>query len=255
MTADVDDVLVALAAQQAELAGLVAGLDEAGLRAPSRCDGWSVADVLLHLSQSNEMAVASVTGRWEQAIVARGAALELRDGADVDEIAAAMVEAERGTPEGDRARWQASATAVEDAMAEVDPAARVSWVAGQMAARTLATTRLAEAWIHTVDVAVGLGVDLAPTDRLWHIARLAWRTVPYALERAGVARHGAVRFELTGPGGEAWTFGDDDAPTVVTGPATDLCAVAGQRADAAATGLQAVGPDAESVLRLVRTFA
>jgi hypothetical protein len=41
----------------------------------------------------------------------------------------------------------------------------------------------------------------------------------------------------------------------VRGPATDLCAVAGQRMAAADTALRAEGPDAESVLRLVRTFA
>ena len=47
---------------EAELDGLVRDLDPAGLTTPSRCPGWSVADVLLHLAQSNEMAVASVTG-------------------------------------------------------------------------------------------------------------------------------------------------------------------------------------------------
>jgi hypothetical protein len=41
----------------------------------------------------------------------------------------------------------------------------------------------------------------------------------------------------------------------VSGPAADLCAVAGRRAAAADTGLSAEGPDAEAVLRLVRTFA
>ena len=43
--------------------------------------------------------------------------------------------------------------------------------------------------------------------------------------------------------------------TTVRGDALDLCLVAGQRADAADTGLVAEGPDAEGVLALVRTFA
>ena len=42
---------------------------------------------------------------------------------------------------------------------------------------------------------------------------------------------------------------------MVRGTALDLCRVAGQRADAAATALTAEGPDAVGVLRLVRTFA
>ena len=39
------DVVDALRAQQAELAGYVAHLDAQGLARPSRCPGWSVADV------------------------------------------------------------------------------------------------------------------------------------------------------------------------------------------------------------------
>lgn len=251
-----DDVLAALAAQDRELDGLVSDLDDAGLRTASRCPGWSVSDVLLHLAQSNEMAVSSIAGRWgAEGVGAHRARAEAEQGGDVEDLAALMVEAERGPPAGDRARWQASAAAVEAALAGVDPSARVMWVAGPLAVRTLATTRLAEAWVHSVDVAVGLGVDLPPTDRLRHVARLVWRTVPYALAQGGHPPAGAVRFALTGPGGEPWAFGDDDAPTVVTGPAVDLCTVAGQRADAAATALRAEGPDAEAVLRLVRTFA
>jgi uncharacterized protein (TIGR03084 family) len=251
-----DDALTALIAQDRELDGLVAGLDDDGLRTPSLCAGWSVSDVLLHLAQSNELAVASVSGHWGvEGVVAGDASRRYQAGGDVEDIAAVMVEADRSTPSGDRARWQASVAALEAAMAEVEPAARVMWVAGELAARTLATTRLAEAWIHTTDVAGGLGVAVAPTARLWHIARLAWRTVPYALAQGGVDQTGPVRFALTAPDAGAWTFGDDDAPTVVSGPAVDLCLVAGQRAAAADTGLTADGPDAEAVLRLVRTFA
>ena len=51
-----EQVLAALRAQQAELAGLVADLDETGLSQPSRCTGWTVADVLLHMAQTDEMA-------------------------------------------------------------------------------------------------------------------------------------------------------------------------------------------------------
>jgi uncharacterized protein (TIGR03084 family) len=250
-----DPVVTALAQQQAELAALVDPLDAAGLDTPSRCPGWSVADVLLHLSQTNELAVVSVEGRWEEIRAQPGEPLWAGEADDMDALAGVMVEAERVDALTSRARWRASAAALEGALADVDAGARVRWVAGELAARTLATTRLTEGWIHTVDVAVGLGVDLPPTDRLWHVARLAWRTVPYALAQEGHDPAGPVRFTLTAPDGSSWTFGDEDAPTVITGPAVDLCAVAGQRAAAADTGLWGEGPDAEIVLRLVRTFA
>jgi uncharacterized protein (TIGR03084 family) len=248
-----DDVVAALAEQVDELRGLVGPLDEDGLATSSACDGWSVADVLLHLAQTNEVAVASVrgdlaavAGQWGQA----------RSG-NVDEAAGDAVAAERGATGAEvRARWDRSARDMVAAFAAADPAARVEWVVGQMAARSLATTRIAETWIHTGDIAEGLGVDRAPADRIRHIVYLVHRTIPYAFSRAGREPAGAVRFEVTAPAGdETWAFGADDAATVVTGPALDLCRVAGQRATAAETALVATGPDGADVLALMRTFA
>jgi uncharacterized protein (TIGR03084 family) len=169
-----------------------------------------------------------------------------------------MVERQRGQPAAAvRERWQAGADDLRRELAEAEPGRRVEWVAGQLSVRTLATTRLAEAWIHTGDVAVPLGRPRAMDDRLWHIARLAWRTLPYALARAGRELSGPVAFALDAPNGDTWHFApdDDDAVTVVEGAAVELCEVAGQRADAADTGLRAEGPDAVAVLELVRTFA
>ncbi|MEY2471519.1 MAG: hypothetical protein QOK28_848, partial [Actinomycetota bacterium] len=103
--------------------------------------------------------------------------------------------------------------------------------------------------------AFGLGVDLPSPDRLKHIARLAWRTLPYAFMRAGRELHGRVAFDLVAPDGGSWVFDDGPADTVVRGMARDLCEVAGQRAVAQDTSLTAEGPDADGVLELVRTFA
>jgi uncharacterized protein (TIGR03084 family) len=243
----------------AELAAILTPLDAHGWAAPSRCPGWSVSDVVLHLAQTNEMAVGSLQGRMMEVVAA------LTEGApaaaDVDEGAAVMVERERGAtgPEV-RARWQAGVDTLAAELTAADPGARVTWVAGELSVRTLATTRLAETWIHTGDVTWAFGEQPAPTDRLWHIARLAWRTLPYAFIRAGRPAPGPVTFRLRSPGGDTWVFESDEAPeatepTEVEGDALDLCQVAGQRADAADTGLTATGPDAEGVLQLVRTFA
>ena len=132
----------------------------------------------------------------------------------------------------------------------------MQWVAGELSARTLATTRLAETWIHTGDVAAALGVPHPPSDRLWHIARLAWRTLPYAFSRSGRALTGAVAFDLTGPRGEPWQFAPEGEPlTTIAGDAVDLCSVAARRVDPAQTDLTGTGPDAAAVLELVRTYA
>lgn len=243
----------ALQAEQVRLAELVTPVDRDELALPSACDGWSIADVLLHLAQTNELAVASVRGELTTAVHA-GAGLGAAK--DVDEWAAMAVASERSDDLSEaRTRWLASAQEVLEVFAACDPHARVQWVAGDLAARTLATTRLSETWIHAGDIAAGLGTHLEPTKRLWHIARLAHRTLHYAFAAAHEEIAGAIAFDLRSPGGERWLFGDEHSPTVVSGPATELCAVAAQRMSAADSTLGARGPDAESALQLVRTFA
>jgi uncharacterized protein (TIGR03084 family) len=251
----VEDILAALNEQQSELDSLINPVDDAAWDKPSRCDGWSVSDVMLHLAQTNELALGSLTGGFDGTL--GDLTRNMRAGKDVDDAAGLMVDAQRGAAAPDvYARWRDGVDQMMKEFRAIDPHARVPWVAGTLSAHTLCTTRLAETWIHTNDVAFGLGIDLPSPDRLRHIARLAWRTLPYAFTRAGRELQGSVAFELTAPNGtDTWTFADGDADTVVRGAARDLCEVAGQRADAANTSLRAEGPDAVAVLELVRTFA
>jgi uncharacterized protein (TIGR03084 family) len=255
--AGMNDVIEALLEQDQELLSMVTELTEDQLALPSACTGWSVADVLLHLAQTNEMAAASARGQL--AGVAGGRAdSDSPVRADVEDIVGDAVERERGASGQDiLARWVTSADDMVDALEACDPAARVLWVVGDMAPRTLATTRLAETWIHTGDVCIGLGIGQPQSDRIWHIARLVHRTLPYSFLRAGCEPTGEVRFELTSPIDEraVWYFGEDNAETVITGAAVDLCHVAGQRANAKETSLHGAGPDAATVLRIMRTFA
>jgi len=138
----------------------------------------------------------------------------------------------------------------------MDLSSRVTWVAGSLSARTLATTRIAETWIHTGDVASALGHTLPDTGRLWFVARLAWRTLPYAFASARRSMTGPVAFQLVSPTGEEWNFVPEGvALTTIAGSASDLCNVAARRVEATATSLRGEGPDADSVLALVRTYA
>lgn len=250
----VDPVVAALADQHAELDQLLAGLAEADWQRPTRCAGWTLSDVVLHLAQTDELALASAEGGY------RDTAVRLTGGApatSVDDGAAAMVERERGQSGPRlRRRWRTNAGALREALAAGDPHRRVVWVAGELSLRTLATTRLAETWIHAGDVADALGVGLVPTDRLRYIARLAWRTLPYAFTRAGRRLAGPVAFELRGPAGHPWEFRPETDPaTTIRGGAVDLCLVAARRVDPADTSLTGEGPDAAAVLELVRTYA
>lgn len=249
------DVLAALGAQHATLAALLEPLDDAGWHRPTRCEGWDVADVVLHLAQTDELALASATGRFAEGLTTLAGGLD--SSGDVDGGADAMVAHERGGSTADLyARWRTGAAALREALANSDPHTRVDWVAGQLSTRTLATTRLAESWIHTGDVADALGVEQEPTDVLEHIARLAWRTLPYAFARDGRTLHGPVAFRLRAPSGAAWNFVPDaDAVTTIEGDGAELCLVAARRVRPEQTHLRGDGPDVTAVLELVRTYA
>jgi uncharacterized protein (TIGR03084 family) len=175
----------------------------------------------------------------------------------VDEAAARQVEVERAAGgSAIRQRWHDASREMRRALDDADPHTRVTWATNLLSVHTLTATRLSECWIHTGDIASALGVDLAPTDRLRFIARLAWRTLPYAFARAATPMHGPVALDLVGPHGDRWQYDPDAAPvTTIRGSAVEFCDVAARRVDPGATGLAGDGPDADAVLRLVRTYA
>ena len=251
-----DDLLIALDSQHAELAELVDSCKPDDWERATRCEGWDVASVLLHLAQTDEYATASAGGDLDGY---RDGLLGTREQQtiSVDDAAAAQVAFDRAAG-GDeiRRRWHEASRTMRAALAAGDPHRRVTWVSGKLSLHTLAATRLSECWIHTGDIASALDVDIPPTDRLRYIARLAWRTLPYAFDRGDTEMHGPVALELIGPNGDEWRFDPDAAPlTTIRGSAVEFCDVAARRVDPSATGLVGDGPDAAAVLRLVRTYA
>lgn len=216
---------------------------------PSAAAGWSVSDVVLHLAQTEELVVASVKG--DMAPFAR----ESGRGGSVDEFAARSVEDERSSPpDAVYPRWRAARHAALDALRGCQPGIRLRWATSPLSPATLATTRLAEHWTHALDITSPLEIAYPDTARLRHIAWLAVRTLPYALAVAGLEAR-PVRCALTGPDGEQWEFGPEDAESCITGGAGAFCRVAAQRLAPEASGLTATGPDAATALRAVRTYA
>jgi uncharacterized protein (TIGR03084 family) len=251
-----EDLLTALAAQHAELAQLIDGCTSADWERPTPCVGWDVGDVVLHLALTDELASASARG--ELPPLAHGLMGSRESQAvSVDDAAAAQVAAERSIGGAAiRQRWHDASSGMRAAFDRADPHRRVTWVSNQLSVQTLAATRLSECWIHTGDIASALDVRLEPTARLRFIARLAWRTLPYAFARADLTMHGPVALDLAGPSGDEWRFDPDEpACTTIRGSAVEFCDVAARRADPGATNLVGTGPDADAVLRVVRTYA
>ena len=250
-----DPVVEDLGAEHVELKGLLEHLTEEQWLAPTRCEVWDVTDVVIHLAQTDEMAIGSASGRFVEVLAGLAAGL---DGAtSIDEGVARMVARERATTSAELLeRWAAAAAGLVDALDSMDLSQQVMWVTGELSARSMATTRLAETWIHAGDIAGAVGVAQVPGDRLRQISRLAWRTLPYAFSSAGREMSGPVAFRLVSPSGESWDLlPEEEAATTISGPAIDLCNVASRRVDASATALAGEGPDAQAVLELVRTYA
>jgi uncharacterized protein (TIGR03084 family) len=247
-------------AEAMRLEGILALLTEAQWLTQSSADGWSIADVVLHLALSDEGVVVSAGGASpREGSPLREGAGSLGEGAGtVDEWAARMVDAERTTPAQAFTRLRRARDAAVEALRAADPQVPLQWVSGPAKPATLATTRLAEYWAHGLDITGPFGIDFPDTSRLRHIAWLAHRTLPYAFSLAG-EEPVAVRCSLTAPDGvTTWTFGPDDAESGISGPAGAFCRVAAQRLDPgapAASGLRATGPHGATALRVVRTYA
>jgi uncharacterized protein (TIGR03084 family) len=234
-------------AEALRLQGILGLLTQTQWQAESGADGWSVADVVLHLAQSDEAVAASAGGADHRRDVAQAGT--------VDDWAARLVDAERTTPDLVFARWREARDAAVEALRDADPELPLPWVAGSLKPATLTTTRLAEYWAHGLDITEPLGIDFPDTIRLRHIAWLAHRTLPYALSRAG-QEPAAVRCSLTAPDRvTTWTFGPEEAESQISGTASAFCRVAAQRLDPAKSGLDATGPHGAAALRVVRTYA
>ena len=235
-----------LVAEQDHLEALLAGLDAAAWRSPSAAPGWSVADVVLHLAQTEEAVVASAAGSDIATAFPRAGSL--------DEAMDLRVQAERAEPATVFERWRTARRAAVAALVAADPQRPITWAAAPLKPRTLATTRLAEHWAHGLDVAEPLGLAFPDTDRLRHVAWLGHGSLPYAFALAGEAPH-PVRCELAAPDGSTWTYGPADADSTITGPAGDFCRVGAQRLTADRSGLVAGGPHGATALRLLRNYA
>jgi uncharacterized protein (TIGR03084 family) len=248
-----DEVVEDLAAEQQALDAILSGLDERGWLTESGAAGWTIADVVLHLAQSEEAVVDTLqSGRPG---LRAGSELTDAPSSPLDELMDRRVRSERGDPAVVFARWREARLAALAALRGADEARAVPWAAAPLRPATLATTRLAEHWAHALDVVAPLGVGYPDTARLRHIAWLAHRTLPYAFRLAGQPP-ADVYCELGAPDGLAsWTFGDPAAPSRIRGSAGEFCRVATRRLTPEATRLAADGPRATDALRVLRTYA
>jgi uncharacterized protein (TIGR03084 family) len=246
-----DDLLADLDAEGAELEASVTAAGDEGWTTSTPAAGWTVATQVAHLVWTDEVATLAATDEqgWDDVV---HQALADPDGF-VDASAHAIAAEPR---EAVLARWRAGRAALAAALRGYPAGERMPWFGPPMSATSMATARLMETWAHSVDVHEALGQAPPVSDRLRHVAHLGVRTRGHAFVTHGRPVPDAeVRVELTGPGGDTWAFGPDDAPERVTGSGLDFCLLVTQRVHRADTDLVADGPGADAWLDVAQCFA
>ena len=235
-------LLADLAAEQQALDDLLASLEEAQWHAPTPADGWTVHDTVAHLALAELLAQAS--------------AVDGRDPVGSGPFPFSAPD----DPAGLLDTWRAARRATITAFAEHDDRDRVPWGRRHMAVRSLATARLMETWAHGLDCFAAVGVAPVDTDRLVHVARLGWRSLPVAFVVAGeepAAPPDTLRVELRAPSGATWVYGPDpqDAAGTVRGDAGVWCRVVTHRWRAPEPApLTCDGDLAVAAVRVARAF-
>ncbi|GHH69005.1 hypothetical protein GCM10018793_00730 [Streptomyces sulfonofaciens] len=244
-------VLDDLRAESDELDRLVSGLSAPQWAAATPAPGWTVAHQIAHLAWTDRAALLAATdpdgfaAEVEKAATAPDSYVD-----DAAEAGAVLVSAELV------ARWRAGREELQRVLREAPADARFPWYGPPLSVAGVATGRLMETWAHGQDVADALGVARTPTERLRHVVRMGVgaRDFSYALRGLRPPAE-QFRVELTGPSGEVWAHGPEDAAQRVTGSALDFCLLATQRAHRADVDVHAEGPDAEQWLGIAQAFA
>ena len=243
-----------LVAEQDQLEAILDELDNAAWLTESGAAGWTVADVVLHLAQTEEMVVASARGESFGLGSRPDTDADAGRADTLDEVMDRVVRAEQASPGEVFERWRRARRAAVGALREADPAERLRWAAAPLKPATLATTRLAEHWAHGLDITGPLDIPFPDTDRLRHVAWLAQGSLPYAFTLAGEEPHD-VFCELTAPDGDTWRYGPPDADSAIKGSAGAFCRVGAQRLAPDDSGLIGSGPYGPAALRVLRNYA
>ena len=145
----------AVVQQRRRLEAVLGELGDDEWRHPSRCDAWSVQDVITHLNSTNHF--------WSLSITQALAGEPTRFLASFDPVAspAQLVDSTRGTPpEETLAAFRASNAEVRDAIESLDDA---GWQAlgeappGHVPLTLVADHALWDSWVHERDILIPLG--------------------------------------------------------------------------------------------------
>lgn len=251
MPVSMDALADDLAAESAELRAVLAGLTEEQWREETPAEGWTILDQVSHLAYFDDVALRSATD--PEAFAAEKAAMDAEGGVSPD----TFVEKYRSMSGADMLAWFDDArTRLIAAFRELDPKTRVPWFGPAMSAASSLTARIMETWAHAQDVYDTVGATHAPSDRIRHVAHIGVGARPFSYLAHGLEMPDVpIRVELTAPDGATWTWGPEDAPDRITGPAEDFALLITQRRHRDDLALTVTGEAATEWARIGQAFA
>lgn len=250
------DLIDDLVAEQTDLDRIVADLPPEQFAAATPSPRWSVADQLGHLAYFDRTAALAITDP-EAFDTHRKELFGAPSGSDDDLDNATLGEYRAMDSTELLESWRQARTELAAAARTLGEKDRVEWYGPSMGAKSFLTARLMEAWAHGQDVADTVAAERSATNRLIHIAQLGVITQKWSfLVRGEEPLPVEVAVRLDPPsGGDAWTWGADDASDNVSGPAEDFCLVVTQRRHVDDTALTVVGEHAERWMANAQAFA
>jgi uncharacterized protein (TIGR03084 family) len=255
-----DGILADLATESDQLRAAVVAAD--AWTTPTPAEGWNVAAQVAHLLWTDEVAVLAAGSLTEEGKKAwDDVVLQAIDDPHgfVDKAA---LEIAQLPPAELVTRWDDARAALVEALRTYPEGQKLPWFGPPMSPASMATARFMETWAHALDVydaliSTGSITEApAPTDRIKHVAHIGVRTRDFSFINNDLTPPSeAFHVELTAPSGETWTWGPEDASQRVAGSAYDFCQLVTQRIHRDDTDLVTVGDDAATWLTIAQCFA
>jgi len=240
-----------LAKEQEELDAVVANLDEVGWKTMTPSEGWDIKEQIRHLAYYEDRAKLAASNQeafkqWFEEMQQDPNKMRRHEETTGKDLNA----------EGTLKWWREERRALLKVLAKMDRKKRLHWYGPALSAMTFATARLMETWAHGQDVVDALGIQRKPTDRLRHIAHMGVSTLRFSYANRNMeAPDTPVRVELTGPSGDTWNWGPEEAKDMVKGLAEDFCLVVVQRRHVADTDLIIKGETAQQWMSMAQAYA
>lgn len=241
--------------EAAEFHALLAGLTAADWSRPTQFKAWTINDIVQHLHMGDTLGLASASDPAAFDALVADVAAKRRDGLSRLDETRQRLAGLSGTAL--MARWQATLSALCDALAAKAPDARLKWAGPDMGVRMFATARQMEIWSHAQAIYDLLAIERpAASARLRNVAELGVRTFGWAYRNRGLevpARMPHVRLDHAF--GAAWEWNPPSADDAVTGDAVQFCQVVTQTRNVADTALSVRGAIARHWMSIAQCFA